>query len=191
VDANSLIDALLGETLNQLLSLDLEVIPIPPVNLTVGNYSVVIGNGTINGLDNIVRLGDVSWDISPLLATLTSPLSIDNVTVDLDIDVSMDQVNWQDGNVHVEIGDLSLAPVLTMETFPPALSLEDGMQLNVANVNVSVTGLGAVAQNDNVLIDGIISQSQTVAVLPLLSGVLGRTLSSALGTLGLPLNVLG
>jgi hypothetical protein len=191
VDANSLIDALLGETLNQLLSLDLEVIPIPPVNLTVGNYSVVIGNATINGLDNIVRLGDVSWDISPLLATLTSPLSIENVTVDLDIDVSMDQVNWQDGNVHVEIGDLSLVPVLTMETFPPALSLEDGMQLNVANVNVSVTGLGAVAQNDNVLIDGIISQSQTVAVLPLLSGVLGRTLSSALGTLGLPLNLLG
>jgi hypothetical protein len=90
-----------------------------------------------------------------------------------------------------QIGDLSLAPVLTMETFPPALSLEDGMQLNVANVNVSVTGLGAVAQNDNVLIDGIISQSQTVAVLPLLSGVLGRTLSSALGTLGLPLNLLG
>jgi hypothetical protein len=115
----------------------------------MGNYSLMVKNGTIKGLNNIANAGDISLlDQSTLVTLLTAPLNIDNVTVDLDVGMSMDQVNWQDGNVLIKMGKFFIPPVLRVEPSTQDVSLEDdNLQMNVENVNMTITGLKELIWN--------------------------------------------
>jgi hypothetical protein len=152
LNTSGLLSGLLGGSggaLNQLFTLNLEELSVPPANLTMGNYSLMVKNGTIKGLNNIANAGDISLlDQSTLVTLLTAPLNIDNVTVDLDVGMSMDQVNWQDGNVLIKMGRFFMPPVLRVEPSTQDVSLEDdNLQMNVENVNMTITGLKELIWN--------------------------------------------
>jgi hypothetical protein len=153
------VDQVLNETRKQILSSGLDPIRLPSFSFQLNNYSVAIGNGTLKGLSNIQRVGDVVVEITPLATRFRSSFAVTNVSADEDVDIITKDVNYTEGHVHVDVDNVTVYQVYRLDYLTQTLTLEE-FKLSVGNVDFNVTGLGDRAQNDSVLITKVISKTK-------------------------------
>jgi len=144
----------------------LDDIHTPDFEFKFNNYTFAVGNGSIKGLANVQRTGDVLVTAEPITGAvrIRSAFSVINASSDYDIDIVTRDVNYTEGHIHADFDNVTVYQVFRYDVLTQTLTLEE-FELSVGNVNYNVTGLGDRAQNGSALITRIIKETKTPALL--------------------------
>ncbi|CAL8128861.1 unnamed protein product [Orchesella dallaii] len=132
INGTETVDKILANIQKTIKVLKLDPIKTLPLELP----GLSLRNGTINGLSNIQRVGDVVVTVDLTSAKLSSAFSIKNLSSDEDV-----TVNGKKGHVHTDCEHVTASTVYKFDGVTQTLSLKT-FNLSIGTYEFKVTGFG-------------------------------------------------
>ncbi|ODM99259.1 hypothetical protein Ocin01_07414 [Orchesella cincta] len=172
INGNKIVDNVL-ETIQKTIK-TLKLDPIKTLPFDLGDVS--LRNGTINGLSNIQRDGDVKVEVGLTSTLLTTSLAIVDMSTDEDV-----KLGEKKGHVHTECEEVTAHAVFKMDTLTSIISLKK-FELSIGDYEFKVTGLGKDAKATGKKINDIFNAAKG-PILKIISTALQTAINVALASM--------
>jgi len=170
LNGTELVDRVMSTVRDEVISAGLDSINLPGFAFKAGNYSGAVRNQTVTGLANVNRTGDVVVEATLFTTKFRSAFSVYNVTLDADVSLTTNTLNYSQGHIHADCDNVTASQVYMLSHLTLTLSLDE-FELTVGHCNLTVTGLGESAQNGSTLVTGLFNKMKD-PVLIIFSSVL-------------------
>ncbi|CAL8128862.1 unnamed protein product [Orchesella dallaii] len=161
INGTELVDRVLENVRQQIVTLRLDPIKLPSIQLQVQNETIALRNGTVKGLSNIQRVGPVYVNVTLFNTKYRSAFAIYNVSADQDVIIKITNTNtsYPNGHVHMDCDNVTVYQVYKLDHLSQLLQLDE-FELSIGDCNYNVTGLGDRAQEGSAALNAIFAQTK-------------------------------